>query len=161
MTALRIPLLVSACLLAAGCDLDNELNARPEFASSVASISFHLEPECGFPKRTSDSLTRDTLFYTGDDYYSSKIVYRKSVPESLILGMERLFDSLRIDSLSGLNSWEEPCGPQTSDCRSHNVLRVRRVSVVEYSDSRRCMSYDIAFLKAFAAYRSALAGLRN
>ena len=150
---------VSLVLAAAGCTLDNERNVWREPRRTVTSISFHLEPECGFPDRTLDSLTRDSLYHTDDGYYASKIVYRKSVDENLIFRMDRLFDSLRIDSLSGLNVRMDPCGQQTADCKTHNVLRVRRDSLQEYSDTRRCIAYDTAFLKAFTVFENAMYAL--
>jgi hypothetical protein len=162
MVKAKIPLVLSAWLWTFACTLDNEpKSVRPLPHSAIASFSFHQEPECGFPKRTVDSLTRDTLFYTEDDYYASKTVLRKKVPESLILKMQNLFDSLRIDSLSRLNVIADPCGPQTADCKSHNILRVHRDSLSEYSDTRRCMVYDAAFSKAFAAFRIAMYALRK
>ncbi len=161
MAKAKILLLFSAFLCASACTLDNEKPSVRKMPPAVAeSFSFHQEPECGFPKRMVDSLTGDSLFYTDDDYYSSKTVFRKQVPEALILKMQGLFDSLRIDSLAGLSVTQTPCG-STADCKSHDILRVRRDSLFEYSDTRRCISYDTAYLKAFAAFEVAIYALRK
>ena len=156
------PLLISAWLLASACTLDNEIgNAHKVPSAAIVSFSFHQEPECGFPKRTVDSLTRDSLFFTDDDYYASKTVCRKKVPEALILKGQDVFDSLRIDSLSRLNVKPDSCGPLTSDCKSHDIHRVGRDSLFEYSDTRRCILYDTAFLRAFTAFEIAMYALRQ
>jgi hypothetical protein len=148
-------------LVASACTLDNERKeVNVLLPAGPGSISLRLEPECGSPARTSDSLTRDSLFYTDYDYSTTKTVYRKQVAAGLLSGMRDLLDSLRIDSLNGLNVSQELCGG-TADCRTHEVIRVRGSWVSEFSDTRRCVSYDPAYLKAFAAYRNALAGLRN
>lgn len=162
MAATRNTLMFSVWMLASACTLDNEPKLiHPLPYSPPESFSFHHEPECGFPKRTLDSLTRDSLIYTDDQFYATKTVFRKKVSRDLIQEMAYLFDSLRIDSLSGLNVHQNPCGPQTADCKSHDILRVRRDSVIEYSDTRRCIQYDTAFLKAFMAFEGTMHDLRN
>jgi hypothetical protein len=59
-----------------------------------------------------------------------------------------------------LNSEIELCGG-TDDCKTHDIIRVRRDSLFEYSDTRRCIAYDTAFLKAFTAFKIAMYALRK
>jgi hypothetical protein len=74
--------------------------------------------------------------------------------------MQALFDSLGLVRLNALNRRQDPCA-ETKECRTHNILTVRGFDTTEFSDARRCMIYDSAYLAAFARFEAELRGLEK